>query len=63
MYFTFGSVLNSGPTAKHTISTKALDIKANICVFPPTPSNIAERERATHAGKPLKIDETILPTA
>ena len=45
------------------MSTKALETKAYICVLPPMPSKIADLDRATHDGNPLKREETIFPTA
>ena len=59
---TEGNVLNNGPTAKQTTSIKALETKAKIWVFPPTPSKIADLDKATQAGKPLKKLVTIFPT-
>ncbi len=58
---TFGRVSNNGPIAKQTISIITLDINEYAWVLAPVDSNIAQRDKATHAGKPWKNELTILP--
>ena len=39
----------------------AIEIKIT-CVFPPTPSMIAHRDKPTQAGNPSKNEDTTFPT-